>query len=246
MSSSIRIHLNRARNSGAGSAAQIQLAKTFAFTGEMATVQVQAQSACSCCKAPVPLLTSIEPAASERSGVDIESGCAVPVSDNVNASYFSAATTPEPVELSAPVTAEVGRCCLTVDCCPADKTCCGSDGVPIPGEITASCCVAAGCCPEKPVSMSPATLQWWLRGAFGLAVFTIVWNVAEGLVSLVFGVRDESISLSIFGVDSFVEVLSAFTVLWRLRAELFGTSLTQQDSARRLQKVDDTNFIEPC
>jgi hypothetical protein len=217
----------------------------------MATVQEQGQNACSCCTARVKQPTRIESTASERSEVDVESGVAVPASEKTVC--VPAASALEPVELPAPVTAEVSRCCATVDCCPVDKSCCGSDGIPLPGVVTAACCVAAGCCPEKPLSMSPATLQWWLRAAFGQALFTIVWNVAEGLVSLVFGVRDESISLSIFGVDSFVEVLSAFTVLWRLRGELFGTSLTQQDSASRLQKVlisnitsADTSYIETC
>jgi hypothetical protein len=87
-----------------------------------------------------------------------------------------------------------------------------------------------------------ASKKWWLRMAFGLAIFTVLWNVIEGLLSLAFGVKDESISLSIFGIDSFVEVFSAFVVLWRLRGELFGSDLTQQDSARRLQKVSSCSL----
>jgi hypothetical protein len=130
------------------------------------------------------------------------------------------------------------RCCATADCCPADKTCCGTDGVAYANvQVPAPCCVVAGCCPEKPDLSAAASKKWWLRIAFGLAIFTVLWNVIEGLLSLAFGVKDESISLSIFGIDSFVEVFSAFVVLWRLRGELFGSDLTQQDSARRLQKV---------
>jgi divalent metal cation (Fe/Co/Zn/Cd) transporter len=44
--------------------------------------------------------------------------------------------------------------------------------------------------------------------AFGLALFTIVYNVAEGVVSMLFGFSDESLALFGFGVDSFVEVIS--------------------------------------
>ena len=44
--------------------------------------------------------------------------------------------------------------------------------------------------------------------AFGLAVFTILFNIAEGLVSTYFGYEDESFTLLGFGVDSFIEVIS--------------------------------------
>lgn len=46
------------------------------------------------------------------------------------------------------------------------------------------------------------------RRAFALAVFTIVYNIAEGLVAVGFGYRDESLTLFGFGLDSFIEVLS--------------------------------------
>jgi divalent metal cation (Fe/Co/Zn/Cd) transporter len=46
------------------------------------------------------------------------------------------------------------------------------------------------------------------RRAFALAVFTIVYNVVEGVVAVGFGYRDESLTLFGFGLDSFIEVLS--------------------------------------
>lgn len=45
--------------------------------------------------------------------------------------------------------------------------------------------------------------------AFLLALFTILFNIAEGLVSLFFGMRDEVLTLFGFGLDSFVETISA-------------------------------------
>jgi divalent metal cation (Fe/Co/Zn/Cd) transporter len=48
--------------------------------------------------------------------------------------------------------------------------------------------------------------------AFGLAIFTILYNVAEGLVSTYFGYQDESLALFGFGFDSFIEVLSGFGI----------------------------------
>jgi divalent metal cation (Fe/Co/Zn/Cd) transporter len=52
-----------------------------------------------------------------------------------------------------------------------------------------------------------------------LAWFTIVYNLVEGLVSIAFGLSEESIALLGFGSDSLVEVASATVVLWRLRGE---------------------------
>jgi divalent metal cation (Fe/Co/Zn/Cd) transporter len=52
-----------------------------------------------------------------------------------------------------------------------------------------------------------------VQTAWLLAVITIVYNVAEGLVSVFFGVSDETLALLGFGVDSFVEVLSGIGIL---------------------------------
>jgi divalent metal cation (Fe/Co/Zn/Cd) transporter len=48
--------------------------------------------------------------------------------------------------------------------------------------------------------------------AFGLAVFTILYNILEGLVSAYFGFEDESLALFGFGTDSFIEVISGFGI----------------------------------
>jgi divalent metal cation (Fe/Co/Zn/Cd) transporter len=51
-----------------------------------------------------------------------------------------------------------------------------------------------------------------LKIAFGLAIFTILYNIAEGCISLYFGYEDESLALFGFGVDSFIEVFSGFGI----------------------------------
>lgn len=48
--------------------------------------------------------------------------------------------------------------------------------------------------------------------AFRLAVFTIVYNIAEGLVAVFFGQEDNSLTLFGFGIDSFIEVISGFGI----------------------------------
>lgn len=46
------------------------------------------------------------------------------------------------------------------------------------------------------------------RRAFALSLFTIIYNIAEGSISVFLGYTDETLSLFGFGADSFIEVLS--------------------------------------
>lgn len=50
-----------------------------------------------------------------------------------------------------------------------------------------------------------------------LALFTIVYNICEGAVSVWFGASDETLALFGFGIDSFVEVISGIAVWHMLR-----------------------------
>ena len=50
------------------------------------------------------------------------------------------------------------------------------------------------------------------QNAMLLAILTIVFNIAEGLVSIWFGVSDDMLTLFGFGVDSFIETISAVGV----------------------------------
>jgi len=52
-----------------------------------------------------------------------------------------------------------------------------------------------------------------------LEYFTIAWNSLEGLVAVVFGGIAGSISLVGFGIDSFIEVTSGATLLWRMSVD---------------------------
>jgi divalent metal cation (Fe/Co/Zn/Cd) transporter len=53
-----------------------------------------------------------------------------------------------------------------------------------------------------------------------LEYFTIAYNSAEGLVSIVAGLIAGSVSLVGFGLDSAIEVASGTALLWRLRRDL--------------------------
>jgi divalent metal cation (Fe/Co/Zn/Cd) transporter len=53
------------------------------------------------------------------------------------------------------------------------------------------------------------------RWAYALAIITIFYNILEGLVSIYFGVEDETLALFGFGLDSFVEVISGVGI-WHM------------------------------
>ena len=48
--------------------------------------------------------------------------------------------------------------------------------------------------------------------AFALAIFTIIYNIAEGIISTFLGFEDESLTLFGFGSDSFIEVVSGLGI----------------------------------
>jgi divalent metal cation (Fe/Co/Zn/Cd) transporter len=52
-----------------------------------------------------------------------------------------------------------------------------------------------------------------------LEYFTVGWNAIEGVVAVVSGVIAGSIALVGFGLDSFIEVTSGLTLLWRMSVD---------------------------
>jgi divalent metal cation (Fe/Co/Zn/Cd) transporter len=62
-------------------------------------------------------------------------------------------------------------------------------------------------------TMTQASLNKYWTYALWLALFTVFYNLAEGLVAIFFGVSDEALTLFGFGVDSFIEVMSGIGIL---------------------------------
>jgi len=50
------------------------------------------------------------------------------------------------------------------------------------------------------------------KEAYLLSLFTIFYNIIEGVVSMLLGYQDESLALFGFGVDSFIEVMSGIGI----------------------------------
>jgi divalent metal cation (Fe/Co/Zn/Cd) transporter len=63
-----------------------------------------------------------------------------------------------------------------------------------------------------------------LRRAVRLEVLTVGWNIAEGVIGVTAALAAGSVALLAFGIDSFVESVSAGVMLWRLLAERRATS----------------------
>ena len=66
---------------------------------------------------------------------------------------------------------------------------------------------------------APISREIIARRGKRLEYFTIAWNCLEGMVALIAGTLAGSISLVGFGIDSFIEVTSGATLLWRMAVD---------------------------
>lgn len=64
----------------------------------------------------------------------------------------------------------------------------------------------------KTITQKTSQASYW-RYAFWLAIFTVFYNIAEGAISIYFGISDEALTLFGFGVDSFIEVMSGIGIM---------------------------------
>lgn len=84
--------------------------------------------------------------------------------------------------------------------------------------------------------------QSFYRWASALALITICYNLVEGVVSVYFGMEDETIALFGFGVDSFVEVLSGVGIWHMVRRMKQHGSEDADRFERTALKVTGTAF----
>lgn len=78
--------------------------------------------------------------------------------------------------------------------------------------------------------------------AFGLAVFTIVYNIAEGLISTYLGFEDESLALFGFGLDSFIEVISGLGIVHMILRIQNNPNSKRDDFERTALRITGTAF----
>lgn len=78
--------------------------------------------------------------------------------------------------------------------------------------------------------------------ATALAVFTIVYNLLEGAVSVFFGFDDESLALFGFGVDSFIEVISGIGIAHMIYRIQSNPNTQRDDFERTALRITGTAF----
>lgn len=81
----------------------------------------------------------------------------------------------------------------------------------------------------------------YLRANY-LALFTIIYNLLEGVASVFMGAADETLALFGFGVDSFIEVISAVGVWHMLRRISSNQGETRDDFEQRALRITGGAF----
>lgn len=92
-------------------------------------------------------------------------------------------------------------------------------------------------------AVSTARRQTLLRRALWLAIFTVTWNLAEGVVAVAAAALAGSRALVGFGVDSFVESISAGVLIWRLQIEHRAPHRAEQVEQRALRLIGIAFFL---
>lgn len=78
--------------------------------------------------------------------------------------------------------------------------------------------------------------------AFGLAVFTIIYNIFEGLIATFIGFSDDSLTLFGFGVDSFIETISGFGILHMVTRIQRNPNSNRDDYERTALRITGFSF----
>ena len=91
-------------------------------------------------------------------------------------------------------------------------------------------------------SDTPLPTQKLYRTATILALITIGYNILEGVVSVLLGAADETLSLFGFGLDSFVEVVSGFGIWHMLRRLQQGEAESRDAVEQRALRITGGAF----
>jgi divalent metal cation (Fe/Co/Zn/Cd) transporter len=80
------------------------------------------------------------------------------------------------------------------------------------------------------------------KKAYLLSLFTIFYNVIEGIVSILLGYTDETLTLFGFGVDSFIEVISGLGIAVMILRIKRNPSSSKSDFEVKALKITGTSF----
>src|ERR1700690_1528286 len=91
-------------------------------------------------------------------------------------------------------------------------------------------------------ALTPASMNKFWGYAMFLALFTIFYNFAEGLISIYFGTQDATLTLFGFGIDSFIEVISGIGILVMVLRIRRDTDMPRSALARPALRVTGASF----
>jgi divalent metal cation (Fe/Co/Zn/Cd) transporter len=92
------------------------------------------------------------------------------------------------------------------------------------------------------VKTFPYTKEQLYKWAFSLSLFTIIYNIAEGIVSTYLGFEDGSLALFGFGADSFIEVISGFGIAYMILRIQRNSSDTKGDFEKTALRITGFSF----
>lgn len=78
--------------------------------------------------------------------------------------------------------------------------------------------------------------------AYGLGVFTIFYNLAEGIIATIFGYQDETLALFGFGLDSFIEMISGMGIVYMIARIRNNPKSSKSDFEKTALKVTGYSF----
>ncbi len=78
--------------------------------------------------------------------------------------------------------------------------------------------------------------------AYGLSIFTILYNVAEGIIATYFGYQDETLALFGFGMDSFIESMSGVGIAHMIIRIRQNNNVIRDDFERLALKITGWAF----
>jgi divalent metal cation (Fe/Co/Zn/Cd) transporter len=92
------------------------------------------------------------------------------------------------------------------------------------------------------VIVNPDAMNKYWKYALWLALFTIIYNLGKGLVSIYFGIQDETLTLFGFGIDSFIEVMSGIGILAMVIRIRRDTDAPRSQFERTALRITGTSF----
>jgi len=94
----------------------------------------------------------------------------------------------------------------------------------------------------SPKAAPSKSLEKLYQKAYLLSLFTIFYNVVEGVVSMFLGYEDETLTLFGFGVDSFIEVMSGIGIAVMIRRIRQNPNSSKSEFEISALKVTGTAF----